>query len=873
MKMDQLLKYDVPAEVVALWRARESDRLLPLQELAVKKHDLFGAGNLLIQAPTSSGKTFIGEMAALQTALRGKQVVYLVPLKALAEEKYRDFSEKYAAYGLKVIVSTRDRREFDGDLEAGRFSIAVVVYEKLSQLLVRRPERIAEIDMVIADELELLSDPERGATAEVLLTRVLLAQRRVIGLSAVIGGAEALAKWLNADLVRYERRPVELRHGVLFEGVFRYRTCNEHGEGEEALAGADQESPWEIVAQNLRAFVANGEATLLFVKSKHEARRGAEGLAARLNQPAATTVLEKLHALEPTRSRNALLQTLQQGVAFHNADLSPEERRIVEEAFRGGEVLVLVSTSTLAVGMNLPARNVLLSAEKWRFDPRLDLPWKTPILHAEYENMGGRAGRYGAHHDFGRAILIATTPFEQETYWRRYVEGERDPIQPQLGAGTLDNHVLRLVASRACQTAEQLLAFLERTLTGQWVWADRFTREEITFRVGAAVNRCIETGMLHEDPAGTLEATALGQAAAAKGIAMSTAVALQAWLRESATRAWTPLDLIFAALCTPDGRMPQVMLTAREYEHANYPGILKRLTRDLPRDADVPLNRQRAGTLQPFFEEVRTIKIALILSDWIAGVALEEIEERYHTMAGQVLAAADQAAWLIDAAAALGQANCADDTLLARVSDLGARVQLGAPEAALSLARAGLPDLNRTTLLRLWRAELHTAVAIQAQPEAALEFYTTKQGAHAMKQWSEKTVTQSAAREEGTKSQEKARVESQPPVLVVDDRHPQRLQLEGTSVPLQEKQFRLMQILARCPGECVPYERIYEHIWGDAIVEDNQMHFQKRKLLKAIAGAQPLYADLVKTVPKRGFMLDLCSEQVLLREVPATSAA
>ena len=142
MKMTELMRYDVPPEVIALWRERESEVLLPLQEMAVKRHKLFGKGNRLIQAPTSSGKTFIGEMAALQTAMRRKKVVYLVPLKALAEEKYHDFREKYEGYGLKVIVSSRDRREFDRDLETGDFSIAVVVYEKLAQLLVRRPERL-----------------------------------------------------------------------------------------------------------------------------------------------------------------------------------------------------------------------------------------------------------------------------------------------------------------------------------------------------------------------------------------------------------------------------------------------------------------------------------------------------------------------------------------------------------------------------------------------------------------------------------------------------------------------------------------------------------------------------------------------------------
>ncbi|MCF6284960.1 MAG: DEAD/DEAH box helicase, partial [Candidatus Hydrogenedentes bacterium] len=471
MKVDQLLRYDIPEAVVELWRKRGCGELLPLQEAAVKRHDLFGGGNLLVQAPTSSGKTFVGEMAAIQTALRQKQVVYLVPLKALAEEKFREFHATYADYGLKVILSTRDHREHDGDLERGDFSMAVVVYEKLSQLLVRRPERVAEIDLVVADELEILGDPERGAGAELLLTRLLQAQCRLIGLSAVIGGADRLAAWMEADLVQSDQRPVELRYGVLYDGVFCYRTYNSPGEGTEILVDGATESAEETAMENLAAFAACGERSLVFVRAKHDTRIGADRLAARLELASASKAMVALEALEPTRSRDALLMVMAYGVAFHNADLSPEERRVVEEAFRSGEVLVLVSTSTLAVGLNLPARNVFLTTEKWRYDHRLGMPWKTPVSHMEYENMGGRAGRLGAGHDYGRAILVATSLFEKELCWRRYVEGERESIEPQLARAPLEDHVLRLVASGHCPSLDARRDFLERTLSGRWVWA------------------------------------------------------------------------------------------------------------------------------------------------------------------------------------------------------------------------------------------------------------------------------------------------------------------------------------------------------------------------------------------------------------------
>lgn len=861
MKMTELIRYDVPAAVVALWREQEGEALLPLQELAVKRHGLFGEENLLIQAPTSSGKTFIGEMAAIQTALRRRKVVYLAPLKALAEEKYRDFQEKYAHYGVKVIVSSRDRREYDRDFEAGDYSIAVVVYEKLAQLLVRRPERLSEIHLVIADELELLSDPERGAMAELLLARVLRAGRRLIGLSAVLGGAERLAAWMNARLLAHERRPVELRFGVLHEGVFRYRGYNEGVEGEEAMEDAPGETAWEILTRNVARLAAQGESTLIFVKAKHESRRGAELLADRLRLPAADEAIAALRRREPTRSRDALIETLGAGVAFHNADMSPEERGIVEHAFRAGAIKVMVSTSTLAAGMNLPARNVFLSAEKWRYDQRLGIPWKTPLLRAEYENMSGRAGRYGAGHAFGRSVLIAATPFDQETLWRRYVEGEREPVEPRLAEDPLENHVLRLAASRCCRTSEELLDFLENTLSGRWVWAENYPLDEIAFKIRGAVNRCADAGVIHINPEGGLEATPFGMAAAAKGVSIAAARELAHWIGESETRDWIDLDLLFAAAAAPDARLVQVSLSAREYERADYPGLFKRITRDEPIAADVPMNRIRNCTLQPFFDEVRAIKIALFLNEWNAQMPVREIEERYHTMLGQILAAADQISWIIDAAAAIAAALGADAAFTERIRSLAERTQRGLLEEMLPVARAGARGLDRNALLRLHAHGLYDAAAIAAAPQAVLAQWMPAETARALRMWARQT--QAAAAPEPPETTPSLRM----PALIVDDAAPGELLVDGARAPLQEKQYRMIRVLAANPGICVPYARIYQAVWGESVVEDSQIHFQKRKLIAAIAAASPSRDRLIKTVPKRGFILDISPEDVLVKSL------
>lgn len=876
MRMRELTGHQVPEAVVAMWERQQGLELLPLQELAVKRYGLLGEGNLLVQAPTSSGKTFIGEMAAIHAALQRKKVVYLAPLKALAEEKYRDFHAKYSPMGLRVVISTRDHREHDRDLEEGRFSVAVMVYEKLSQLLVRRPERLAEIDLIIADELELLSDPERGAMTELLLTKVLHARRRIVGLSAVIGHADRLAKWMRAQLVYYERRPVELRYGVIHDGAFRYRTYNDFGHGEERLVDCDSDSPWEVLTQNLCAFVERGESCLVFVKAKHESRRGASLLAGRVSLPAATNAIEALQSLEPTRSRDALLRTLENGIAFHNADLSPEEREIVEQAFRSGEALAMVSTGTLAVGLNLPAQNVFISPEKWRYDERLDIPWKTPVLHHEYENMGGRAGRYGSGFPFGRSMLIAASAFDHEALWRRYIEGEREPIEPRLAHAPLETHLLRLVASRDCRSVEALTLFLENTLTGKWIWNESYTRDEIGFRVSAAVNRCIELEMLRADGAGQLHATGLGMAISSKGIGIETARQLTHWIQHAERRAWHPLDLMLAAALTPDGRLLQVMLTSREYEQGDYLPQLKRAARDLDPVLGSPLARLRQTSVTPFFDEVRAIKGTLFLNTWIEAAAVQDIEEEFHTMAGQVLGAAQQISWLVDAASAVATAIGACPKLVAEMETLSQRLQYGVGEELLPIARLDLPGLNRSGLLWLHGEGLLDAAMIDMCPVAALEQGLPAPVARELIRWASAQAPGESRASATTPVQTQAPVIKAPrvrQVLVIDEAMPGDVVLDGQRVTLQDKQYRLLHALARRAGECVSYDDVYTALWGDTVVETGQLYTQKRNLLKRMAAVRAEYDQLIQTRPKHGFVLQLTPEQVLIKAVRRATVA
>jgi len=371
MRITELAKYDFPEPLISSWLSQGIEKLLPIQEQAIKRHDLFNGKSLIVSAPTSSGKTFIGEMAAVYQGLKRRKTVYLVPLKALAEQKYEQFTTLYEPYGIRVAVSTRDRKEFDEALNRGDFEIAIIVYEKFFQLLNTTPKFLKDIGLVVVDELQLISDPSRGSSVELILTKLkmLSGSFQLIGLTAVLGNNRQVNEWLDIDLLHYDRRPVELRIGYLWNGVFHYRTYSSHDAGEEQLLSkltGDAEAILEAVVTTL---AQKGEQSLIFVSDKESARKLAKHLAENAGLTASEDALTELEELEATSSNEELAEVLAHGIAFHHADLTAEERSLVERHFRGEQIKVLVSTTTLAMGVNLPTRNVFIELSKWQTEP------------------------------------------------------------------------------------------------------------------------------------------------------------------------------------------------------------------------------------------------------------------------------------------------------------------------------------------------------------------------------------------------------------------------------------------------------------------------------------------------------------------------
>ena len=193
--------------------------LTPIQEKAVNA-GLLEQKSLLTCAPTASGKTLVATMAIYNTLGKGK-AIYLVPLKALGTEKYKEYLTVFKDTPFKVGISIGD---VDSESDyLSKYDVLILTTEKLDSLLRHKVNWLGEVKVVVVDEIHLLNDTSRGPTLEIILTLLKnLIKPQIIGLSATIGNPQELADWLGATLVSDEWRPVELKKGIFSEGKVEY---------------------------------------------------------------------------------------------------------------------------------------------------------------------------------------------------------------------------------------------------------------------------------------------------------------------------------------------------------------------------------------------------------------------------------------------------------------------------------------------------------------------------------------------------------------------------------------------------------------------------------------------------------------------------
>ena len=185
MTIASLVSQGIPQILIDAWSNDGIKSLTECQTQVFAHQPLWEGRNILVVAPTSSGKTFVGEALAAKSALALRRAIFLVPFKAMAEEKYAEFTERYGSLGISVVISDGDNTRFDRDIRRGDFGIAVIVYEKMAQLLIQSPGILVDCSLIVVDEIQIIADPNRGPSLEVLLTHIrrLNNQPQIVGLS------------------------------------------------------------------------------------------------------------------------------------------------------------------------------------------------------------------------------------------------------------------------------------------------------------------------------------------------------------------------------------------------------------------------------------------------------------------------------------------------------------------------------------------------------------------------------------------------------------------------------------------------------------------------------------------------------------------
>lgn len=694
MEVGYLNRFGIPERVIPCWRESGYGELLPLQVKAIEEGELLGEGNLIISAPASSGKTFCAEIAAIGAIAKLKKVVFLVPLKAVAEEKYHDFLGKYEPLGLEVVISTADRAEFDERITNGRFDLAIVIYEKFNRFLIRNLNLLKILDLVIVDELQMLKEEKRGEVLSLLLTKVMQGPNppRLLCLAPLGGDWGKVAPLLGARLLHERNRPVELRRGVLESGEFRYRRFNDLSEATESVY-TQEEVGEETVYPHLNGFfaaverfVSSDEQVLVFLKSKSDTVSCAQALAERLRLSPAQDSLSGLSDLEETTLSHRLAECLEHGCAFHNADLNLEQRFLVESGFRSGDIRLLCSTTTLAMGVNLPAKNVFLETQKYLYSPDCDRSVLIPISKGEFENMSGRAGRFGEEKEFGRSLVIAPNRLQSELLWDRYIRGGNGDSPSAKGTVALPEIMLDLVVSGSATDFSSLQGGLVE------VCRLHGAKEASTAEIENGLSRVLELRLLEATSSG-FRRTKLGEAFSSSGIRLGTGRDILDLLPGG--EGFTVADWVFHLCGTPDGE--EVYLPVREIERKR--GYFRGA---LGEEASSPeLARLISGETVGSTREVRHLKVALILSDWLKEIPTIEIEKKYQVLSGTIRRIAERMSWLLRAVISLGEAQSLQEGFLKRVEELSTSLLFGITPPGFELARFHFPGLSRDFLWRL----------------------------------------------------------------------------------------------------------------------------------------------------------------------------
>jgi helicase len=645
--------------------------LFPPQEDTIRAGVLEGQ-NIVLASPTASGKTLIAELCGLKHVLeKNGKVIYLAPLRALASEKFEDF-KKYVSIrkkdGRKVSVgiSTGDFDTADNWLE--RYDIIVTTNEKADSLLRHRAKWMDNISLVVADEVHLLNDAGRGPTLEVVLARLLQVNPniQVLALSATIGNVDEIAGWLNAKYIVTEWRPVSLKEGVIINDEIQYKDGD--------ARRVEKKTRYSSINLVLNTIKTGGQA-LVFASTRKNAVSAAKTIAQHtsevLSKPMKRTLEHEAEKILSAGERTQLSETLAElvrcGTAFHHAGLAGPHRKLVEDNFKEGKIKVLTATPTLAFGVNLPARMVIILDYR-RFEAGYG---NYPISVLEYKQMAGRAGR-PKYDKVGESVLIAKTSDEADYLMEGYILAKPERIWSRLGVEKImRSHVLATVASDFAHSETGIFEFFGKTF-----YAYQYDIKAIKSIIAKIVRYLYDEEMLDVD-GNDIHATKFGKRVSELYIDPESAVVIRDAIRNKPDFL-TDFSLLHLISHTPD-MGPVMRPYAREFDPLAV--ALEQHRNEL--FMEIPNHWADHLSFEEFLGEIKT---ALVMKSWIEEVSEEKLIEQFNVQPGDLYRVIENAKWLLHSTDELAQLFKAKE-ILPLTGELLERVSKGIKKELLPIVR------------------------------------------------------------------------------------------------------------------------------------------------------------------------------------------
>ncbi len=685
MKLEQFM---VDPKILAILKNQGILELYPPQAEALP-HALKGE-HLVLSIPTAAGKSLVAYLAIVQRLLtEGGKAFYIVPLRALAREKYEEL-QAFEPLGLKVGISTGDLDE--SDVRLSKYDIIVCTSEKADSLLRHGLHWLDKIKVLVIDEIHLIHDPSRGPTLEVIIAQMkaLNPETQLIALSATIKNAVELADWLGGKLIRSDWRPVLLKEGVFFHNTIQFN------DGSTKKISGDAKQALELlVEESLR----DGGQTLVFVNN----RKSTVSLANRLSTVVAGLLSEvdkkalkklvgsmKHEQLEAVSKEQSLVSCVENGVAFHHAGLESTQRRLVEQGFKDHLIKCIVATPTLAAGVNIPARRVIIR-DLWRYDENFGM---SPLPILEYKQQAGRAGR-PRYDTVGDAITIAKDGNQRDQIFYNYILADTEPIYSKLGSqSALRMHLLSAVATRFVRSSEEMYRFIKSTFYAYQT--DEYT---IKKEVDTAVEFLLEHQLIEQISTEYIS-TLFGSRTSSLYIDPLSAIQLKTALGRSNNSETTPLSFLHAVCSTPDVRS-LYLRGADAWVEEKADQVKHQLLLDIPEAS--------SDEYEWFLSDLKT---AFLLEDWIEEKPYDALVVQYNIWPGDVHSIVDMAEWLLHATREF--ARMYNFASVSEIGDLLVRVQNGCKAELLNLVT--LKGIGRVRARALYREGFKTVNDLRTVP-------------------------------------------------------------------------------------------------------------------------------------------------------------